>query len=194
MAFELKGKVKILFEQQDFPSGFYKRDFVITTNEQYPQDIKLSALKEKVEQLIAEGIEGTEIYVVNLTVSSSNDINVLLDSDSGLSLADCRTVSRAIEFNLDREEEDFSLTVASAGIGEPLVLRQYMKNVGRKVAVTLNDGEVIEAKMIAADDQSIELEWKSREKKPKGKGKITVVNKRIIEHRDIKQTIVLITF
>ena len=149
-------------------------------------------LKEKVDPLIAEGIEGTEIYVVNLTVSSSNDINVLLDSDSGLSLADCRTVSRAIEFNLDREE-DFSLTVASAGIGEPLVLRQYMKNVGRKVAVTLNDGEVIEAKMIAADDQSIELEWKSREKKPKGKGKNTFVNKRIIEHRDVKQTIVLIT-
>ena len=151
-------------------------------------------MKEKVEQLIAEGIEGTEIYVVKLTVSSSNDINVLLDSDSGLSLADCRTVSRAIEFDLDREEEDFSLTVASAGIGEPLVLRQYMKNVDRKVAVTLNDGEVIEAKMIAANDQNIELEWKSREKKPTGKGKITVVNKRIIEHRDIKQTIVLITF
>ena len=151
-------------------------------------------MKEKVEQLIAEGIEGTEIYVVKLTVSSSNDINVLLDSDSGLSLADCRTVSRAIEFDLDREEEDFSLTVASAGIGEPLVLRQYMKNVDRKVAVTLNDGEVVEAKMIAANDQNIELEWKSREKKPTGKGKITVVNKRIIEHRDIKQTIVLITF
>lgn len=151
-------------------------------------------MKEKVEQLIAEGIEGTEIYVVKLTVSSSNDINVLLDSDSGLSLADCRTVSRAIEFDLDREEEDFSLTVASAGIGEPLVLRQYMKNVDRKVAVTLNDGEVIEAKMIAANDQNIELEWKSREKKPTGKGKITVVNKRIIEHLDIKQTIVLITF
>lgn len=151
-------------------------------------------MKEKVEQLIAEGIEGTEIFVVKLTVSSSNDINVLLDSDSGLSLADCRTVSRAIEFNLDREEEDFSLTVASAGIGEPLVLRQYMKNVGRKVTVTLNEGEVIEAKMIAANDQNIELEWKSREKKPTGKGKITVVNKRIIEHRDIKQTIVLITF
>jgi ribosome maturation factor RimP len=151
-------------------------------------------LKEKVEQLIAEGIEGTEIYVVKLTVSSSNDINVLLDSDSGLSLADCRTVSRAIEFDLDREEEDFSLTVASAGIGEPLVLRQYMKNVDRKVAVTLNDGEVVEAKMIAANDQNIELEWKSREKKPTGKGKITVVNKRILETRDIKQTIVLITF
>ena len=62
MAFELKGKIKVLFEQQDFPSGFYKRDFVITTNEQYPQDIKLSALKERVEQLIGLG-EGDEVLV-----------------------------------------------------------------------------------------------------------------------------------
>ena len=151
-------------------------------------------MKEKVEQLIAEGIEGTDIFVVKLTVSSGNEINVLLDRDSGLTLADCKTVSRAIEFNLDREEEDFSLTVASAGIGEPLVLRQYKKNVGRKVKVTLNEGEIIEAKMVAANDQAVELEWKSREKKPTGKGKITVVNKRSIEYRDIKQTVVLITF
>ena len=150
-------------------------------------------MKEKVEELIADGIEGTDIFVVKLTVSSNNDINVLLDSESGLTLADCRTVSRAIEFNLDREEEDFSLTVASSGIGEPLVLRQYIKNVGRKVRVTLNEDEIIEAKMVAANEQSIELEWKSREKKPTGKGKITVVNKRTIEYQDIKQTIVLIT-
>jgi len=151
-------------------------------------------LKEKVEQLIAEGIEGTDIFVVDLTLSPSNDIKVLLDSDTGLTLADCKKVSRAIEFNLDREEADFSLTVASAGIGEPLVIRQYSKNVGRKVKVTLQDGEVIEAMMTAADEESIQLEWKSREKKPTGKGKITVVNKRTIEFREIKQTIVLITF
>ena len=51
MAFEVKGTLKKLFDQQDFPSGFYKRDFVVTTMEQYPQDIKFSALKEKSEQL-----------------------------------------------------------------------------------------------------------------------------------------------
>ena len=152
------------------------------------------ALKEKVERLIAEGIEGTDLFVVDLTVSPSNDIKVLLDSDSALTLADCKKVSRAIEFNLDREETDFSLTVASAGIGEPLVLRQYKKNVGRKVKVTLHDGENIEAKMTKVDSDSIDVEWKSREKKPTGKGKITVVNKRTIEFREIKQTIVLITF
>ena len=151
-------------------------------------------MKEKVEQLIAEGVEGTDIFLVKLTVSSSNDINVLLDSDTGLTLANCRTVSRAIESSLDRDEEDFSLTVSSAGIGEPLVLRQYKKNVGRKVKVTLTDGEIIEAKLIAVDNQGIELEWKSREKKPTGKGKITVVNNRLLEYQNIKQTIVLITF
>ena len=151
-------------------------------------------LKEKVEQLIAEGVEGTDIFLVKLTVSSSNDINVLLDSDSGLTLSDCRSISRAIESSLDREDEDFSLTVSSAGVGEPLVLRQYKKNVGRKVRVTLIDGEIIEAKMVAADDKGVQLEWKSREKKPTGKGKITVVNDRLLDYRSIKQTIVLITF
>ena len=60
--------------------------------------------------------------------------------------------------------------------------------------VTLNTEEVIEAKMITATDEAIVLEWKSREPKPTGKGKVTVVNNRTIEYQDIKQTIVLITF
>ena len=154
----------------------------------------LNILKEKVEQLIAEGVEGTDIFLVKLTVSSSNDINVLLDSDSSLTLSDCRSISRAIESSLDRDDEDFSLTVSSSGVGEPLVLRQYKKNIGGKVRVTLIDGEIIEAKMVAADDKGVELEWKSREKKPKGKGKITVVNNRLLDYQSIKQTIVLITF
>jgi single-strand DNA-binding protein len=52
MAFELKGTVKKILDQQDFPSGFYKRDFVVTTEDQYPQDIKFSAAKERTEQLM----------------------------------------------------------------------------------------------------------------------------------------------
>jgi hypothetical protein len=62
MSFEVKGKIKVLYDRQDFPSGFYKRDFVITTNEQYPQDIKFGALKERVEQLNGL-VEGDEITV-----------------------------------------------------------------------------------------------------------------------------------
>ena len=51
MAYELSGKIKKIFDQQDFPSGFYKREFVVTTDERFPQDIKLDCLKEKVEML-----------------------------------------------------------------------------------------------------------------------------------------------
>lgn len=51
MAYELTGKIKKIFDQQDFPSGFYKREFVVTTDEKFPQDLKLDCLKEKVEML-----------------------------------------------------------------------------------------------------------------------------------------------
>lgn len=51
MAYELTGKIKKIFDQQDFPSGFYKQEFVVTTEERFPQDIKLDCLKEKVEML-----------------------------------------------------------------------------------------------------------------------------------------------
>lgn len=151
-------------------------------------------MKDKVAQLIAEAIEETDIFLVQLTVNANNDISVLLDSDSILTLKDCRKVSRAIEFNLDREEEDFSLTTSSSGVGEPIVLRQFAKNIGRKVRLTLKSSEIIEAKMIASNDESVSIEWKTREKKPTGKGKITVVHHRTINHKDISQTVVLITF
>lgn len=62
MAYELTGKIKKIFDQQDFPSGFYKREFVVTTDERFPQDIKLDCLKEKVEML--EGLdEGSPVKV-----------------------------------------------------------------------------------------------------------------------------------
>jgi len=66
MSFEIKGKVKMLFDRQDFPSGFFKRDFVITTNDQYPQDIKFGALKERVEQL--EGLSVDDEVTVKFDV------------------------------------------------------------------------------------------------------------------------------
>ena len=58
----MKGKIKKIFDQQDFPSGFYKRDFVITTEDQYPQDVKFTATKERTEQ-IAKYNEGDAVLV-----------------------------------------------------------------------------------------------------------------------------------
>jgi single-strand DNA-binding protein len=51
MAYELKGTLVKLMDRQDFPSGFFKREFVVRTEEQYPQDVKFTLIKEKVEFL-----------------------------------------------------------------------------------------------------------------------------------------------
>lgn len=55
--YELEGTIKVIFESQTFDSGFIKRDFVITTDDRFPQDIKMECIKEKVELLdsFAEG-------------------------------------------------------------------------------------------------------------------------------------------
>jgi len=57
MAYEISGTVKVVFETQTFSSGFSKREFVITTQDKFPQDIKLECLKDKTALLddLAEG-------------------------------------------------------------------------------------------------------------------------------------------
>ncbi len=46
-SYELSGKLKKVMEVQSFSSGFTKREFVVTTEEQYPQDIKFELYKDK---------------------------------------------------------------------------------------------------------------------------------------------------
>lgn len=48
---DLNGKIKLIYDTQEFASGFKKREFVVTTQEQYPQDVKFEAIKEKVDLL-----------------------------------------------------------------------------------------------------------------------------------------------
>lgn len=62
MAYELTGTIKKIFDKQEFPSGFYKQEFVVTTDDRFPQDIKLDCLKEKGE--ILNGVkEGDRVTV-----------------------------------------------------------------------------------------------------------------------------------
>jgi len=152
--------------------------------------------KDKVSNLIAEELENnSSLFLVDLSISESYKITVTLDGDNGITLQDCIDVSRAIENNLDREEQDFSLEVASAGVSSPLKLvRQYKKNIGRNLKVKTNTSEIIEAKLEAADDDKITLTWTAREPKKIGKGKETVTHQREIPYSDIKEAIVTIIF
>ena len=151
--------------------------------------------KDKVNGLVLEGLlEKPTVFLIDLTITDSFKIIVTLDGDNGVALQDCIDISRAIENNLDREEQDFSLEVASVGVGSPLkMVRQYKKNVGRTVIVKLAT-ETIEAELVEANDNFIILSWKARESKKIGKGKETVQKTQQIPYTEIKEAIVTVTF
>lgn len=151
--------------------------------------------REKVTDLINRALdEKPSIFLIDLQISDSNKISVILDGDNGVTLQDCMDVSRAVEHNLDREEQDFALEVASAGVGSPLKnVRQYRKNIGRTLKVRTVSSEH-EGELTDADDSRIVLEWDAREPKKIGKGKETVRKTLEIPYQDIKEAIVTITF
>jgi ribosome maturation factor RimP len=160
-----------------------------------PSFYKNMAFKDKVIELLNEGLKDkSSVFLIDLTIDNSNKIMVTLDGDNGVTLQDCIDISRAIEHNLDREEQDFSLEVASAGVSTPLkMVRQYKKNIGRTLKVkTLSEN--IEAELEAADEEKITLTWSAREPKKIGKGKETVIKKAEIPYNDIKEAIVTINF
>lgn len=152
-------------------------------------------LRDKVENLLKEAIEeNNSLFLIEFNVDNSNHIKVVIDGDEGVSVNDCIAVSRKIEHNLDREEEDFSLEVLSAGVSEPLRLpRQYRKNIGRTLAVTTPE-EKIEGKLVGVEDNKIHLQWQAREPKPVGKGKVTVNKEAVLPIEEIKEAKVIITF
>ncbi len=93
--------------------------------------------KDKVVALLNQGLsEKPSVFLIDLTITDAMKIIVTLDGDQGVTLQDCIDINRAIENNLDREEQDFSIEVASAGVSTPLKLvRQYKKNIGRTLKV-----------------------------------------------------------
>ena len=113
---------------------------------------------KKITEIAENKLQGTDMFVVGCTCTPGNDIELLIDSDTSVAIEACVTLSKAIEEELDREEEDFSLTVASAGIGSELKnLRQYRKLAGKSVEVLLKSGIKVLAKLNAADEKGITI-------------------------------------
>lgn len=151
--------------------------------------------KEKVKGLLDAALEERpSLFLTDFSISDAGKILVTLDGDNGVTLQDCIDVSRAIEHNLDREEHDFALEVASAGATSPLKdKRQYKKNIGRTLKVKTAT-ETIEAPITDANEDFIVLEWKAREPKQIGKGKETVQKRAEISYGDIIEAVVVIIF
>lgn len=151
--------------------------------------------KIKIKELVDTAIEeNQELFLIGLNFLPDNKIYVEVDGDNGISLQECIRISRAVEHNLDREEEDFSLEVMSAGAASPLThKRQYKKNLERTLKVR-TASEEIEGKLTKATEDNITLEWKVREPKPVGKGKVTVNKEADVPYENIVEAKVMIKF
>ncbi len=149
----------------------------------------------KVLDLVNEALALNEsLYLIDLSISTTNKIQVTVDGDNGVPLSECIRISRNVEHNFDREEEDFSLEVSTPDIAHPLkVKRQYIKNINRILKIKTSEQE-FEGTLVEADEDKIVLNWKAREPKPIGKGKVTVNKAAIIFYKDIKEAKVKIVF
>ncbi len=152
-------------------------------------------MQKEVEKLLNEALaEKPTLFLIDLSIVGDNQIRVTIDGDTGVTVQDCMDVSRAIEHNLDREEQDFSLEVLSAGASEPLtMLRQYKKNVGRTLQVKTGE-DTIEGELIEVTEETVTLKWKAREPKPVGKGKVTIQKEAVVPYNDIVEAKVMIKF
>jgi ribosome maturation factor RimP len=150
-----------------------------------------TAVKDLVDEALALN---ESLYLIDLSISVNNKIQVVVDGDIGVPLSECIRISRNVNDHLDREEEDFSLEVTTPDIAHPLkVKRQYIKNLNRILKVKTLEEE-LEGTLVQADDDKIVLNWKAREPKPIGKGKVTVQKTATIEYKDIKEAKVKIVF
>ncbi|MBO5310671.1 MAG: ribosome assembly cofactor RimP [Bacteroidales bacterium] len=138
--------------------------------------MNVSEIKDALQsELVARGC-----FLVDVSVSKDNDIVVTIESENGkIELDDCVALSRYFETQFDREVEDYSLTMTSAGLDQPFkVLRQFEKAVGTKVEVQLKGGKKMVALLEAADEESVTLKYSVKEA-VEGKKK-----KELVEHVD----------
>ncbi|MEI6866343.1 ribosome assembly cofactor RimP [Flavicella sp.] len=151
--------------------------------------------KELVEQLITDALgENSPLFLISLEFLVDNKISIIIDGDEGVPLNECIRLSRAVESELDREEEDFSLEVSSPDVTKPLIVfRQFKKNIGRTLSVKTAE-EKIEGKLVEVIGDDIILNWSAREPKPIGKGKVTVQKSATIPYNSIIEAKVKLIF
>lgn len=133
-----------------------------------------------ISDAISDAIVARNCFLVEINISKDNDIEIVIESEQGtVTLDDCVDISRKFEELFDRDKEDYSLTVTSAGLDQPFkVLKQFVKAIGSKVEVSLKGGRRITGELTSADQSSISLKYSARES-IEGKKK-----KETVEHND----------
>ena len=171
--------IKILFVYLQRVNDFRGQESPLKSFHGYNITAKPMNVSE-IKDAICSEIVAQNCYLVDVTVSKDNDIEITIETEEGrIELDTCVAISRYFETQFDREKEDYSLTVTSAGLDQPFkVLKQYQKAVGSKVEVQIKGGKKMVATLTAVDEESITLNYTAKEA-VEGKKK-----KEFVEHND----------
>jgi ribosome maturation factor RimP len=151
--------------------------------------------KNKILKVIETADLEKEFVVVDIDVKPVNKFTVYLESLAGITIGDCIMVSRLVEQNFNRDEEDYELNVSSAGIDRPLIAPlQYIKNIGRDVEVKLSDGDSFIGKLTEYNERTLKVICQVKEKDEKSKKTKKFEKEFEIELSNIKTVTVVVSF
>lgn len=151
--------------------------------------------RESVTEIISKEIEDKGFFIVEVKVKSGNRIFVEIDSFDPISIQDCVDLSRSFENYFDRDQEDFEIEVASAGLSNPFrVLKQYEKNLEKEVEVLKTDGIKLKGILKSATETFVSIEIEKKVKPEGAKKKILVKEIVEINKENIKSTTLVISF
>ena len=136
--------------------------------------------KEQIIQAVTPAVEQRGCFLVEVSVSAENDIEIVIEKEEGVvDWEDCAAIDQVMHATFNQDEEDYALTVSSAGLDRPFkVLKQYLKAIGSKVDVKFKGGKRLIASLEAATEDSITLNYTALEA-VEGKKK-----KEKVEHTD----------
>ena len=151
--------------------------------------------KEKIANLIEAYLKESDNYLVDVSVGVGNAISVEIDNDTNVNIDDCVALSRYLESQLDRETEDFELTVSSTGLTSPFkTLRQYKKYEGQNVEVLSKGGQKLSGVLKLSDDDGFTVSITKKVKLDGAKRKTEVEEEIRFAYDDVKYTKYVIQF
>ena len=151
--------------------------------------------KEGMKSFIEKELDGSEYYLVDLKVSSNNEITVEIESDENVDIDFCIALTRKIEEAFSRDEEDYELEVGSCGLTAPFkVLRQYEKHIGDEVEVVEKTGKKKKGILKSADAEKFVIEVTEKVKPEGAKRPVMQTRDQEYAYDEVKQVTYVLVF
>lgn len=139
--------------------------------------------------MVNQWLEGKDYFLVDIEIGRDDRIVVEIDHADGVWIEDCVKLSRFIEENLNRDEEDYELEVGSAGLGQPFkVPQQYINFVGKEVEVLTNDGKKLKGTLSGVDGNNFTVTVQEKVKKEGSKRPVMEAVDKVFRMDDVKYT------